>query len=109
MILSLIVGFVLGAAAIVFALQNTAVVALSFLGWEFQSSLALLVLITLGVGILISLLVSIPSLISTTLRIMGLKKENKKLVQELEARDHPVVTVVTEESSAPVVDLRESK
>lgn len=105
MILSLIVGFLLGAAAILFALQNTAVVALTFLGWQFESSLALLVLIALMVGVVISFLVSIPSAVKDSFRIMGLKKENKGLRDELNAyRSQPETVIVTE--PAPVLDIR---
>ncbi len=85
MILSLLVGFVLGVAALLFALQNTEVVALSFMGWQFESSLALLVLVAVGVGILISILAFIPSALARSFRIMGLKNENKKLVETVEA------------------------
>jgi lipopolysaccharide assembly protein A len=92
----------LGAAALLFALQNTEVVALSFLGAQFESSLALLVLVSLGVGMLISILASIPAALSTSFRIMGLKKQNKELVREVEL--HRQAQVV--EQSAPVVDLR---
>lgn len=102
MILSLILGFLLGAATLLFALQNTSVVALSFLGWGFESSLALVTLIFFAAGILVSLLVSIPSALKDSFRIMGLKKENRELREELEAAR---TTVVVEEVP-PVVDLR---
>lgn len=105
MIFSLFLGFVLGAAALLFALQNTEVVALSFLGWQFESSLALLVLASLGVGVLISILASIPSAITASLQIMGLKKENRHLAKELDA--HRQAQVVSEpEQIDPVVNLR---
>lgn len=84
MILSLLVGFVLGAATLLFALQNTEVVALSFMGYAFESSLALLVLTSVGVGIVISILAFIPSAIARSFRIMGLKKENKMLAEKVE-------------------------
>jgi putative membrane protein len=107
MIFSLIIGFALGIAALLFALQNTEVVALSFLGWQFQSSLALLVLVAVGVGILISILASIPSALSASFRIMGLKKENKNLAQEVEAHRQALAAVAAAEQPAPaVVDLR---
>ncbi len=108
MIFSLIVGFALGIAALLFALQNTEVVALSFLGWQFQSSLALLVLVAVGVGIVISILASIPSALSASFRIMGLKKENKNLAQEVEAHRQALAAVVASEQPVPaVVDLRQ--
>ena len=84
MIFSLILGFVLGAAAVVFALQNTEVVALTFMGWQFQSSLALLVLVSLAVGMLISILASLPSALSSKFRMMRLKHENRKLAEEVD-------------------------
>jgi uncharacterized integral membrane protein len=108
MILS--VGFVLGAAAIVFALQNTQVVALTFLGWQFESSLALLVLVSLGIGVLISLLASLPSLLGASFKIMMLERQNRKLVQEAEERQQEQQTVthstVVIDDAPQVVDLR---
>jgi uncharacterized integral membrane protein len=106
MILPLILGFLLGAAALLFALQNTAVVALSFLGWQFESSLALLILIAFATGVIVSLLVSIPSAVRDSFRIMGLKKENKKLADQLAST--PQVVVAVEEPIAPVLDIRNS-
>lgn len=108
MILSLIVGFVLGMGALLFALQNTQVVALTFLGWQFESSLALLVIVALAFGMLISLLASLPSAVSASFRIMGLKRENKNLAQEVEAHRQAKVASTTPDQPpiAPELDLR---
>jgi lipopolysaccharide assembly protein A len=84
MIFSLILGFVLGAAALLFALQNTEVVALTFMGWQFESSLALLVLASLAAGMLISILASLPSAVSGKFREMRLRNENRKLAEEVD-------------------------
>lgn len=105
MLLSLILGFLLGAAALLFALQNTSVVALSFLGYSFESSLALLILMAFAAGIIVSLLVSIPSALKDGLRIMSLKNENKRLAEEL-AQVRQTAVVVAE--PAPVLDIRNS-
>ena len=105
MILSLFVGFFLGAAALLFALQNTGVVSLTFLGWQFTTTLAILVLMSVLTGILISILASLPSALSASLRIMGLKKENKKLVQEVIDQREAQKVVPTEEVTH-IVDLR---
>ncbi len=107
MIISLILGFLLGVAALLFALQNTAVVSLTFLGWQFESSLALLILIAFAVGIIVSLLVSIPSAVKDGFRLMSLKKENKKLAEDL-ARAQSMPSVVIEEPVSPVLDIRNS-
>jgi uncharacterized integral membrane protein len=47
--------------AIVFALQNAYVVAVTFLLWKFSMSLALLLLITFVLGVLVSIATSLPS------------------------------------------------
>lgn len=104
MILSLLLGFLLGAAALLFALQNTGVTALTFLGWQFESSLALLILIAFASGALTALLVSLPSALRDGFRIMRLKRENKTLVDEITRLRTDGVTV--EEEPAPVLDIR---
>lgn len=105
MILPLILGFLLGVAALLFALQNTTVVALTFLGWQFESSLALLVLAALTTGVVISILASIPSFIGSSFRIMSLKKENRKLAEEL-AQHREANVVVVQDTVPPVLDIR---
>ena len=82
-ILLFVLGFALGASALLFALQNNDVVALTFMGWQFESSLALLVIVAVAVGMLISMLAFLPSAVSGSLRIMGLKSENRKLEEEV--------------------------
>ncbi len=104
MILSLFVGFILGAAAFLFALQNIEPVSLSFMGAQFESSLAVVVLCSVAVGILISLLAALPSALGSSFRIMGLKSENKKLRQVIEQQ--PTVIVQSPDAIPPVVDLR---
>ncbi len=107
MILSLILGFLLGVAALLFALQNTAVVELSFMGWQFESSLALLILMAFAAGIVVSLLVSIPSAVKDSFRIGGLKKENKKLVSEVN-ESRRVSQAVADDTIPQVLDIRNS-
>ena len=108
MILSLILGFLLGVAALLFALQNTAVVELSFMGWQFESSLALLILMAFAAGIIVSLLVSIPSAVKDSFRIMSLKNENKKLVSEVNEcrRTSQTVVNVVDDTIPQVLDIR---
>jgi len=49
--------------AILFALQNSWAIPVSFLIWRFNGSLALILLVTLALGVLIGLLVTAPALI----------------------------------------------
>ena len=107
MILSLFLGFILGVAALLFALQNTEVVSLVFMGWQFQSSLALLVLVSLGMGVLISIFASIPSAVSTHFRLRGLEKTNKSLVTEVEAF-RQAERASADADPVKIIDLRSS-
>ena len=75
-----IIGIILGAAVVVFMLQNIAPVAVAFLGWQFEGSLALIVILAVLVGMIISWLLAIPDM----LRLSDLKSHNKKLEKDLE-------------------------
>ena len=86
-----------------FALQNNEIVALTFLSWQFESTVALLVIASVAVGILIGLLAVVPSAFSSSLRIMGLKKDNRKLVDEIVARDNAERLAITN----PPLDIRQ--
>lgn len=111
MILSLIVGFAIGAAAIIFILQNTSIVALTFIGWQFESSLAIVVMLLILVGIVFSLLASLPSAIKSSMQLSKLKKDNKKLAEQLEAYQQRIQeqgTYVMEEQPPQVLDIRGS-
>lgn len=79
--LQLIVAIIVAILGVVFALQNAVPISVNFLTWRFESSLALVLLITLALGILMSLLVSVPSMIRTKKIISGQKKK----IQELES------------------------
>ncbi|MDP6776078.1 MAG: LapA family protein [Candidatus Latescibacteria bacterium] len=59
----LIIALVVAILSVVFAVQNTAPVTVSLLGWKFESSLALVLLVTFALGVVTSLLVSIPAMV----------------------------------------------
>jgi putative membrane protein len=82
--LQLIVAIIIAILAVVFALQNAVPITVSFLTWRFESSLALVLLITLGLGILMSLLVSVPSVIKKMKVISNQKKKIQKLEIDLQ-------------------------
>lgn len=85
MLFSLIIGFLLGAAALLFILENTTVVALSFLQFQFQLPISMLVLLTLLFGIVITLLLLLPGAIGDGFRMRRLRKNNEALARETEA------------------------
>lgn len=57
----LIVAIALAAITAIFAIQNSGVIAVSFLAWEWEASLALILILTLGVGILLGYAAGLPS------------------------------------------------
>jgi uncharacterized integral membrane protein len=80
--LQLIAAIIVAILAVVFALQNAVPITVSFLTWRFESSLALVLLITVALGIIMSLLVSVPS----TIKKMKLISSQKKKIQEEDSR-----------------------
>lgn len=80
----IILALLISIVAVVFALQNTAVVTVSFLLWSFEGSLALVLLGTLLVGVLISLLASTPGLVRGK---WNTSRERKKLTTLVTERD----------------------
>ncbi len=83
MIILFILGLLLGAVAVVFALQNVAVVTVSFFSWQLEGSLALIIGLSLFVGILITILTTLPQNVSNYYKNKKLRKENEHLQEEL--------------------------
>ena len=79
-----IIGIILGAAVVIFALQNLAPVMVTFLGWSFEGSIALIVILSLFAGIVISLLFSLSSFIKGMITESKLKGHNEALRKELD-------------------------
>ena len=86
--MSLIIGLILGAGVVIFAAQNFEPVMVSFLGWSFEGSIALIVILALLAGVIISMLFSIPSFIRNALAESKLKGHNEALRRELD--DHKI-------------------
>ncbi|MDW8326021.1 MAG: lipopolysaccharide assembly protein LapA domain-containing protein [Anaerolineales bacterium] len=86
----LILALVIAILTVIFAVQNAMPVTVSFLFWQFAGApLALVLLLAVGLGLLISLLISVPSLVGNRWTISRLKKrvtELEKSVQEQQAR-----------------------
>ena len=75
MIIFLILGLILGALSVVFALQNVVPITVTFFVWEVEGSLALVLLLALLTGVIICGLMSIPEVIRNHMRFKALKKE----------------------------------
>lgn len=80
----LIFALLIAVIAVIFALQNTITVTISFLAWEVTGSLSLVLLITLAIGALIGLLVLAPSAIRNTIAASSHRKRIGLLEKELD-------------------------
>ncbi|PKO93221.1 MAG: hypothetical protein CVU16_05600 [Betaproteobacteria bacterium HGW-Betaproteobacteria-10] len=80
--LALIFGIVIAAGAVVFALQNNIPVTVTLGPWSLDGSLALLLLLALGLGVLIAALLSSPAVIRGQWTVSRLKRQ----VTDLERR-----------------------
>jgi lipopolysaccharide assembly protein A len=83
MIILFIIGLILGAVTIIFALQNIEVITVTFFSWQLTGSLALILSLAVIAGIIITLLLLLPGSIENYFKYRNLKKENQKLEEEL--------------------------
>src|SRR5512138_3020496 len=80
----LIFALLIAVIAVIFALQNTLTVTISFLAWKITGSLSLVLLVTLAIGALIGLLVLAPSAIKNTIAVSNHRKRIGALEKELD-------------------------
>lgn len=78
--MTFIIGIILGAATLIFVFQNMSVVEVSFLGWQAEGNLALILVIAIFAGMLLSWIFSLPQL----LRLSDLRSRNQKLARRLD-------------------------
>jgi putative membrane protein len=74
---------IIAVIAVIFALQNTLVVTVSFLFWKFTGSLALVLLMALAAGALVSFLASLPALVRSQWSQRSLRKRAAELESNL--------------------------
>ncbi len=81
--LYLILAAILGIFVAIFAIQNAAPVTVKFLLWQFESSLAVLIIIAMLAGMLLVFLLSIPGRIKRRKEIYDKQKKIKELEKML--------------------------
>ncbi len=88
--LVLIFGITIAIGSVMFALQNNVPVTVNFAFWRFDSSLAMVLLLALGLGVIVAALISSPALIKgrwteSRLRrqLSGLEKDKTALEQRV--------------------------
>jgi GGDEF domain-containing protein/uncharacterized integral membrane protein len=79
--------------AVLFALQNTAPVAISFFTWSAQEPLALVLLITLAAGVIAGLLISVPSLIKRNIKLSHRRRELEEMGWKFQEKDQEIESV----------------
>jgi uncharacterized integral membrane protein len=84
--LILILGIIVAIAAVVFALQNNLPVVVAIALWSFEGSLALVLLVSLGLGALIAGLLSSPAVIRGQWTMGRLRKQVTDLERQLAAQ-----------------------
>jgi len=84
--LILILGIIVAIVAVVFALQNNLPVVVAIALWRFEGSLALVLLVSLGLGALIAGLLSSPAVIRGQWALGRLRKQVADLERQLAAQ-----------------------
>ena len=104
----LFIGLILGALAVIFALQNIAVITVTFLAWQLEGSLAVILLLAMLTGLLVGILISLPNIIRSKFQIASLRKQNigmkeKTFALEKELQDRQLMkeTVVVKDIDRP--------
>lgn len=80
----LILALLIAIIAVIFALQNTTAVTVSFFVWQFDQSLALVLLLTLAVGVLIGIFTILPGSIRSKWRLSSQRKKMDSLEKTLQ-------------------------
>lgn len=81
--LVLVLGIAIAIGAVVFALQNNSVVVVTLALWSFEGSLAIVLLLALGLGVLITALLSTPTVIRAQWTAQRLRRQVASLEREV--------------------------
>jgi len=84
MIFTLILALAFAVVAVIFALANPMIVPINFFGLQTEGSLAMFILIAIGVGIVIGVLLMTPGAVKRNLVLAGQKKKLKGTEKELD-------------------------
>jgi uncharacterized integral membrane protein len=114
--LFLILALVIAIVAVIFAVQNVTLVTITFFAWNIHTSLAVALLVALGVGVIITLLLSLPGMFKSGWNSVSQKKKftsleadrdkfKKKVDEAVADRDKYLKKL--EDSEKEVSDLEE--
>ena len=83
----IITALIIAILAVVFAIQNANIIIISFLAWQFQGSMALVLLLTFALGFVAGSLITLPKLIKRSFMISNQKKKLEKSQEKLEEKN----------------------
>ncbi len=78
----IILALLIAIAIVVFALQNSSIITISFLAFHYNGSLALTLVVVFTLGLLAGILISIPSLWKKSSELREQKRRVKQLEKE---------------------------
>ena len=87
MILLVVVGLTMAILAVLFAFQNAAVVTINFGVWQLEQSLAIVLISTLGLGVIISVLLSLPTILKRGWQNSRLKNKIAQLQTQIKSNN----------------------
>jgi len=100
MVIFILIALLIAIVAVIFALQNAVTITISFFIWQFDGSLALVLLLTLGLGFLISFFATLPSIIRRSWAIAGQKRRINALEKQLGDASTKIETLESELNTA---------
>lgn len=77
MILALILGALLGAFAVVFAIDNSALITVHLLSWDFTAPIAFVLIVAMLIGIIFTLVAMIPQAIRASMEAYAARREKR--------------------------------
>ena len=88
----IVLALLIAIAIVLFALQNSAIVTVSFLSFHYYGSLALILVVVFTLGLLVGILISIPSLLRKSSDLREQKRRVKQLEESItrSTASHPV-------------------
>jgi putative membrane protein len=96
MLVFLIFALLIAIVAVIFALQNPALVTISLFAWQIHTSVAVALLVALGVGVLITILISIPGWVKRGVKNVSQKKKFSGLQAERDAFEQKIQAITAE-------------
>lgn len=111
MVFALVLALLMAIVMVFFALENPTMVTVSFFGYAAQGSLALIIMVAMGIGVLIGLLVMIPGRIKSGLSNARNRKEIGSLEASLEEHKTKLASLekLVESASPPEFESTEEK